>query len=182
MVICEPDESEDFTPYNLYVRVTIQNGKVTAVTDVYGDGDTSNSGFITRAVNGSSKNPGVAAQIVSKNQAEGIDTISGATCTSKALIKAVKLLLTAAEKDGCYSVNKDVEAKAADMAAAEAQQKADASGAKKTTSEKKKTAETKEQKKDRADDDDDAALSGGDENTLQEKEHVPVIEEHQIKE
>lgn len=55
MVICEPDESEDFTPYNLYVRVTIQNGKVTAVTDVYGDGDTSNSGFITRAVNGSSK-------------------------------------------------------------------------------------------------------------------------------
>lgn len=182
MVICEPDESEDFTPYNLYVRVTIQNGKVTAVTDVYGDGDTSNSGFITRAVNGSSKNPGVAAQIVSKNQAEGIDTISGATCTSKALIKAVKLLLTAAEKDGCYSVNKDVAAKAADMAAAEAQQKADASGAKKTTSEKKKTAETKEQKKDRADDDDDAALSGGDENTLQEKEHVPVIEEHQIKE
>ncbi len=181
MVICEPDESEDFTPYNLYVRVTIQNGKVTAVTDVYGDGDTSNNGFITRAVNGSSKNPGVAAQIVSKNQAEGIDTISGATCTSKALIKAVKLLLTAAETDGCYSVNGDVAAKAADMAAAEAQQKADASGAKKTTGEKKKTAETKEQKKDRADDE-AAVLSGGDENTLQEKEHVSVIEEHQIKE
>ena len=181
MVICEPDESEDFTPYNLYVRVTIQNGKVTAVTDVYGDGDTSNNGFITRAVNGSSKNPGVAAQIVSKNQAEGIDTISGATCTSKALIKAVKLLLTAAEKDGCYSVNGDVAAKAADMAAAEAQKKADASGAKKTTGEKKKTAETKEQKKDHADDE-ATVLSGGDENTLQEKEHVSVIEEHQIKE
>lgn len=181
MVICEPDESEDFTPYNLYVRVTIQNGKVTAVTDVYGDGDTTNNGFITRAVNGSSKNPGVAAQIVSKNQAEGIDTISGATCTSKALIKAVKLLLIAAEKDGCYSVNGDVAAKAADMAAAEAQQKANASGAKKTTGEKKKTVETKEQKKDRTDDE-AAVLSGGDENTLQEKEHVSVIEEHQIKE
>ena len=103
MVVCEPDEFEEFAAYQLHVRVTFQNGVISSVTDVYGDGGTANERYIAKAANGTSRRPGVATQAVTKNQAEEIDTVSGATCTSKALIKAIQMILTAAQKDGNYT-------------------------------------------------------------------------------
>ena len=40
--LCRPDEDEDFTAYNLTLKVTVRDDKIGAVTDVKGDGDSSN--------------------------------------------------------------------------------------------------------------------------------------------
>ena len=103
VVVCNPDESGAFTSYNLHVKVMFQNGKIIEVSDVYGDGGSQNDTYITKAVSGSSKHPGVAAQIVKKNGIDGVDTVSGATCTSKAVMHAVEVVAKAAEKDGIYT-------------------------------------------------------------------------------
>ena len=102
-VVCNPDESGAFTAYNLHVKVMFQNGKIIAVSDVYGDGDSQNDTYITKAVSGSSKHPGVVTQIVNKNGIDGVDTVSGATCTSKAVLHAVDVVVKAAAKDGNYT-------------------------------------------------------------------------------
>lgn len=103
VVVCNPDESGAFTAYNLHVKVMFQNGKIIAVSDVYGDGDSQNDTYITKAVSGSSKHPGVVTQIVNKNGIDGVDTVSGATCTSKAVLHAVDVVVKAAAKDGNYT-------------------------------------------------------------------------------
>ena len=53
--LCRPDEDEDFTAYNLTLKVTVRDDKIVAVTDVKGDGDSSNDRYILRAANGTSK-------------------------------------------------------------------------------------------------------------------------------
>ncbi len=103
VVVCNPDESGAFMAYNLHVKVMFQNGKIIAVSDVYGDGDSQNDTYITKAVSGSSKHPGVVTQIVNKNGIDGVDTVSGATCTSKAVLHAVDVVVKAAAKDGNYT-------------------------------------------------------------------------------
>lgn len=103
VVVCNPDESGAFTAYNLHVKVMFQNGKIIAVSDVYGDGDSQNDTYVTKAVSGSSKHPGVVTQIVNKNGIDGVDTVSGATCTSKAVLHAVDVVVKAAAKDGNYT-------------------------------------------------------------------------------
>ena len=103
VVVCNPDESGAFTAYNLHVKVMFQNGKIIAVSDVYGDGDSQNDTYITKAVSGSSKHLGVVTQIVNKNGIDGVDTVSGATCTSKAVLHAVDVVVKAAAKDGNYT-------------------------------------------------------------------------------
>ena len=103
VVVCNPDESGAFTAYNLHVKVMFQNGKIIAVSDVYGDGDSQNDTYITKAVSGSSKHPGVVTQIVNKNGIDGVDTVSGPTCTSKAVLHAVDVVVKAAAKDGNYT-------------------------------------------------------------------------------
>ena len=103
VVVCNPAESGAFTAYNLHVKVMFQNGKIIAVSDVYGDGDSQNDTYITKAVSGSSKHPGVVTQIVNKNGIDGVDTVSGATCTSKAVLHAVDVVVKAAAKDGNYT-------------------------------------------------------------------------------
>ena len=52
--LCRPDEDEDFTAYNLTLKVTVRDDKIGAVTDVKGDGDSSNDRYILRAANGTS--------------------------------------------------------------------------------------------------------------------------------
>ena len=49
--LCRPDEDEDFTAYNLTLKVTVRDDKIVAVTDVKGDGDSSNDRYILRAAN-----------------------------------------------------------------------------------------------------------------------------------
>ena len=70
---------------------------------MYGDGDSQNDTYITKAVSGSSKASGVVTQIVNKNGIDRVDTVSGATCTSKAVLHAVDVVVKAAAKDGNYT-------------------------------------------------------------------------------
>lgn len=96
--VCVPDEDEDFDAYNLSVKITVENDKIVAVTDISGDGDTSNDSYIKRAANGTSKLAGVAAQIVSKGIPENIDTVSRATCSSKSIVEACIQALESARR------------------------------------------------------------------------------------
>lgn len=53
-VPCKPDEDEDFTEYQLSMKVTIRNDKIVSITDVSGDGDAANDSYIKKAANGTS--------------------------------------------------------------------------------------------------------------------------------
>ena len=99
-VICSPDEYWAFDPYTLSLKITVKNDKITSITEVKGFGnnyDAGNDWYIARAVNGTSKYPGTVKQITAKGKPEEIDTVSGATCSSKAVIEAVKKALESAK-------------------------------------------------------------------------------------
>ena len=91
--LCRPDEDEDFTAYNLTLKVTVRDDKIVAVTDVKGDGDSSNDRYILRAANGTSNKKGVTSQLIEKG-----DAVSGATCTSKAILDACENALLSAKR------------------------------------------------------------------------------------
>ena len=73
-------EDEDFTEYQLSMKVTIRNDKIVSITDVSGDGDAANDSYIKKAANGTSSKKGVVSQIITKGMPEEIDTVSRATC------------------------------------------------------------------------------------------------------
>lgn len=97
-VPCEPDDDEDFEEYNLTMTVTIRDDKIVAITDITGDGDSSNDRYITKAANGTSSIKGVVSQIIDKGMPEDIDTVSRATCSSNAILEGCKKVLEAAER------------------------------------------------------------------------------------
>ena len=95
---CKPDDDEDFEEYNLTMTVTIRDDKIMAITDITGDGDSSNDRYITKAANGTSSIKGVVSQIIDKGMPEDIDTVSRATCSSNAILEGCKKVLEAAER------------------------------------------------------------------------------------
>lgn len=97
-VVCEPDEDQDFEAYNLSMTVHIKDDKITAVTDIVGDGGSSNDSYIKRAAEGASKLPGVVTQITKKGSPEEIDTVTRATCSSNAIIEGCQKALEAAKR------------------------------------------------------------------------------------
>ena len=97
-VVCEPDEDQDFEAYNLSMTVHIKNDKITAVTDLSGDGSKDNETYIKRAAEGTSKLRGVVTQIVEKGTVEEIDTVTRATCSSNAIIEGCRKALEAAKR------------------------------------------------------------------------------------
>ena len=97
-VPCKPDDDEDFEEYNLTMTVTIRDDKIMAITDITGDGDSSNDRYITTAANGTSSIKGVVSQIIDKGMPEDIDTVSRATCSSNAILEGCKKVLEAAER------------------------------------------------------------------------------------
>lgn len=88
-VKCEPDEWEDFRTYTLTVEATFGSDKLTGFK-ITGASDTSNSSFYDLALNGSGKTKGIAQQLKAKNSDSGVDAVSGATCSSKALVSAYR--------------------------------------------------------------------------------------------
>ena len=97
-VPCKPDDDEDFEEYNLTMTVTIRDDKIMAITDITGDGDSSNDRYITKAANGTSSIKGVVSQIIDKGMPEDIDTVSRATCSSNAILEGCKKVLEEAER------------------------------------------------------------------------------------
>lgn len=101
--LCIPDDDMDFSAYNLSMKVTIANDRIVSITDVKGDGDSQNASYIKKAADGTKNQPGMVSVLTSQANADsidfsGIDTVSRATCTSKAIINGCKSVLEAAKK------------------------------------------------------------------------------------
>ena len=101
--LCIPDDDMDFSAYNLSMKVTIANDMIVSITDVKGDGDSQNVSYIKKAVDGTKNQAGMVSVLTSQTNADSIDfssidTVSHATCTSKAIIDGCKSALEAAKK------------------------------------------------------------------------------------
>lgn len=101
--LCIPDDDMDFSAYNLSMKVTIANDRIVSITDVKGDGDSQNASYIKKAADGTKNQRGMVSVLTSQANADSIDfssidTVSRATCTSKAIIDGCKSALEAAKK------------------------------------------------------------------------------------
>lgn len=101
--LCIPDDDMDFSAYNLSMKVTIANDRIVSITDVKGDGDSQNASYIKKAADGTKNQQGMVSVLTSQANADSIDfssidTVSHATCTSKAIIDGCKSVLEAAKK------------------------------------------------------------------------------------
>ena len=101
--LCIPDDDMDFVAYNLSMKVTIANDRIVSITDVKGDGDSQNASYIKKAADGTKNQQGMVSMLTSQANADSIDfssidTVSRATCTSKAIIDGCKSALEAAKK------------------------------------------------------------------------------------
>lgn len=101
--LCILDDDMDFSAYNLSMKVTIANDRIVSITDVKGDGDSQNVSYIKKAVDGTKNQAGMVSVLTSQTNADSIDfssidTVSHATCTSKAIIDGCKSALEAAKK------------------------------------------------------------------------------------
>ena len=91
MVYC--DDDEDFDDYSMSATFIIKDGVVTDITNaVQTVPEKTNNAFIRSALNG------IKAKLVGKSSADGIDAVSGATCTSASLIEAAKQALEEARQ------------------------------------------------------------------------------------
>ena len=96
---CTPDEYGDFEKYDLSVEVKIENGVIKSIGNIKGNGAEDNNTYITNAAYGTKKNPtGVVQQIIDANGTDGINAVSRATCSSKAIIDATNDALKNADK------------------------------------------------------------------------------------
>ena len=98
IVPCLPNEDGDFEAYSLTMKVTISKDKITDISEIKGDGSSDNDAYIKRAVQGTSKLPGVLTQILEKGTLEEIDTVSRATCSSNSILEGCNLALETAKK------------------------------------------------------------------------------------
>lgn len=82
-----PDADGDFDPYDLIVDVVVKDGKVEAISlnsaNTY-DGDKHNKKYSEQAASGLALSGKTAAEV------DGVDIVSGATCSSKAIKEAAK--------------------------------------------------------------------------------------------
>ena len=98
IVPCLPNEDGDFEAYSLTMKVTISKDKITDISEIKGDGSSDNEAYKKRAVQGTSKLPGVVTQILEKGTLEEIDTVSRATCSSNSILEGCNLALETAKK------------------------------------------------------------------------------------
>lgn len=86
-----PDADEDFDPYDLIVDVVVKDGEVEAISlnsaNTY-DGDKHNKKYSEQAASGLVLSGKTAAEV------DGVDIVSGATCSSKAIKEAAKAALS----------------------------------------------------------------------------------------
>lgn len=92
MVLCENPKQTSWA-YYLSIELTITDGKISAVKESkkegkYGAYDYSNNSYLTRAFQGIGKRKGMAAKIIEAQSATGLDTVTGATITSDAILEA----------------------------------------------------------------------------------------------
>ncbi len=100
--VCEPDEDEDFYAYTLSADVIFQDQKCKDILNFSSNAE-SNRLFYQKAANGNGSIAGVVKQLLQKQSADGIHAVTGATCSSRAIIH---LYLQALERAGAESRQK----------------------------------------------------------------------------
>ncbi len=91
-VTCEPDEDEDFDAYTISMEVTIKKDKITDISNITANTNSSNKAYTNTA------KKGMVSKITEKGTADGVDTVSGATCSSKAIKEGCQKAFDAARK------------------------------------------------------------------------------------
>ena len=91
-VSCEPDEDEDFDPYTISMDITIKKDKITEISNITANTNSTNKAYTNDA------KKGMVSKIVANGNADGVNTVSGATCSSKAIKDACQNAFNAAKK------------------------------------------------------------------------------------
>ena len=104
---CTPDGDGEFTKYNLSLSVTVEDGKIKSIDNVLGDGDRKNKSYIGDATDGYDDYIVVVKQILDANGTDEINAVSGATCSSNAIVNAVNDALEKATKKDENTVKTD---------------------------------------------------------------------------
>lgn len=91
-VSCEPDEDEDFDPYTISMDITIKKDKITEISNITANTNSTNKAYTNDA------KKGMISKIVANGNADGVNTVSGATCSSKAIKDACQKAFNAAKK------------------------------------------------------------------------------------
>ena len=91
-ITCEPDEDEDFDPYTISMDITIKKDKITEISNITANTNSTNKAYTNDA------KKGMVSKIVANGNADGVNTVSGATCSSKAIKDACQRAFNAAKK------------------------------------------------------------------------------------
>lgn len=91
-VSCEPDEDEDFDPYTISMDITIKKDKITEISNITANTNSTNKAYTNDA------KKGMISKIIANGNADGVNTVAGATCSSKAIKDACQKAFNAAKK------------------------------------------------------------------------------------
>ena len=78
-ITCEPDEDEDFDPYTISMDITIKKDKITEISNITANTNSTNKAYTNDA------KKGMVSKIIANGNADGVNTVAGATCSSKAI-------------------------------------------------------------------------------------------------
>lgn len=91
-ITCEPDEDEDFDPYTISMDITIKKDKITEISNITANTNSTNKAYTNDA------KKGMISKIIANGNADGVNTVAGATCSSKVIKDACQKAFNAAKK------------------------------------------------------------------------------------
>ena len=91
-ITCEPDEDEDFDPYTISMDITIKKDKITEISNITANTNSTNKAYTNDA------KKGMVSKIVANGNSDGVNTVAGATCSSKAIKDACQKAFNTAKK------------------------------------------------------------------------------------
>ena len=91
-ITCEPDEDEDFDPYTISMDIIIKKDKITEISNITANTNSTNKAYTNDA------KKGMISKIIANGNADGVNTVAGATCSSKAIKDACQKAFNAAKK------------------------------------------------------------------------------------
>lgn len=91
-ITCEPDEDEDFDPYTISMDITIKKDKIIEISNITANTNSTNKAYTNDA------KKGMVSKIIANGNADGVNTVAGATCSSKAIKDACQKAFNAAKK------------------------------------------------------------------------------------
>ena len=91
-VTCNPDEDEDFDAYTITMDITIKKDKITDISNISANTNSTNKSYVNMA------KKDMVSKITAQGTADDVNTVSGATCSSKAIKEACQKAWDVAKK------------------------------------------------------------------------------------